>query len=66
MLDASFGYTNGPTLFRDLRFNLNTRTRVAIVGPNGAGKTTLLKLATGQLEPTAGEVILICVFFNNC
>ena len=27
---------------------------VGLVGPNGAGKTTLLKLASGQLEPTAG------------
>ena len=30
--------------------------RVAITGPNGAGKTTLLRLASGELEPTAGRV----------
>jgi energy-coupling factor transporter ATP-binding protein EcfA2 len=29
---------------------------VAVVGPNGAGKTTLAQVATGLLEPDAGEV----------
>lgn len=38
------------TQFRDGRFNV-------ILGPNGAGKSTLLKLATGLLEPTAGDVL---------
>ncbi|ACZ87683.1 ABC transporter ATP-binding protein [Streptosporangium roseum] len=32
---------------------------VGLVGPNGAGKTTLLKLASGQLEPTAGGIIVL-------
>jgi len=30
----------------------------ALLGPNGAGKSTLLKLATGQLRPTAGRVLV--------
>ena len=32
---------------------------VGLVGPNGAGKTTLLKLASGQLEPTAGDISVL-------
>ncbi|GII94139.1 ABC transporter ATP-binding protein [Sinosporangium siamense] len=32
---------------------------VGLVGPNGAGKTTLLKLASGQLEPTAGNITVL-------
>ncbi|MFI6509459.1 ABC transporter ATP-binding protein [Streptosporangium sp. NPDC050855] len=32
---------------------------VGLVGPNGAGKTTLLKLASGQLEPTAGGISVL-------
>ncbi|WP_113698507.1 ABC transporter ATP-binding protein [Nonomuraea lactucae] len=32
---------------------------VGLVGPNGAGKTTLLKLASGQLEPTAGSITVL-------
>ena len=30
----------------------------ALVGPNGTGKTTILKLATGALEPQAGEILV--------
>lgn len=30
----------------------------AIVGPNGAGKSTLLKLASGELHPTHGTVLI--------
>jgi branched-chain amino acid transport system ATP-binding protein len=32
-------------------------TLTAIVGPNGAGKTTYFNLISGQLKPTAGQVI---------
>ncbi|MEU7862671.1 ABC transporter ATP-binding protein [Nonomuraea sp. NPDC049141] len=32
---------------------------VGLVGPNGAGKSTLLKLASGQLEPTAGGITVL-------
>jgi branched-chain amino acid transport system ATP-binding protein len=31
-------------------------TVYALLGPNGAGKSTTLKVASGQLNPTAGEV----------
>jgi branched-chain amino acid transport system ATP-binding protein len=33
-------------------------TLTAIVGPNGAGKTTYFNLISGQLKPTAGQVLL--------
>jgi branched-chain amino acid transport system ATP-binding protein len=31
---------------------------VAVLGPNGAGKTTTLRVASGLLEPTAGDVFV--------
>jgi len=35
-----------------------TAQTVLLVGRNGAGKTTLLRIATGYLDPDAGEVIV--------
>jgi ABC-2 type transport system ATP-binding protein len=32
---------------------------VAIVGASGAGKSTFLQLATGQLRPSQGEVLVL-------
>jgi iron complex transport system ATP-binding protein len=32
--------------------------QVAVLGPSGAGKSTLLKLMSGELAPTAGQVLL--------
>ena len=31
---------------------------VALLGPNGAGKTTTLAVASGQLEPTSGQLMV--------
>ncbi|TMK77865.1 MAG: ABC transporter ATP-binding protein [Actinobacteria bacterium] len=41
---------------RDCTLEIPEGRIAALVGPNGAGKTTLLHLATGLLEPTAGEI----------
>ncbi len=40
----------------DLDFQAGKIT--AIMGPSGTGKTTLLKLIGGQLQPTAGQVLV--------
>ena len=48
----------GRTLVRALDFVLQKGDRVGIVGPNGAGKTTLLRAVTGELAPSAGEVVV--------
>jgi ABC-type sugar transport system ATPase subunit len=43
---------------RDARFALRPDEVHAIVGDNGAGKSTLIKIASGVLQPDAGEVRL--------
>ena len=53
-VEMSFG---DRTLFRDVCFDVGERECVALVGPNGTGKTTLLRLITGELEPTAGQIV---------
>jgi ATP-binding cassette subfamily F protein 1 len=54
--DISFGYDNGPELFKDTSFGITMDSRVTIVGPNGVGKSTLIKLLLGELEPTSGDI----------
>ena len=56
--DVAFAYApDAPRpILRQVNFNVQPNSRLAIVGPNGAGKTTLLKLLAGQLEPTKGHL----------
>jgi ABC-2 type transport system ATP-binding protein len=42
----------------DVSFEVARGEAVLLVGRNGAGKTTLLRIATGFLDPDAGEVIV--------
>lgn len=45
-------------LWHDLSFELAAGEFLAVLGPNGAGKTSLLRILLGQLEPSAGRVVL--------
>lgn len=44
---------------RDVSFQLQGGTTVALIGHNGAGKTTLLKLMLGLLRPTSGNISVL-------
>ena len=44
---------------RDVDLELRAGELVCVLGPNGAGKTTLVRVASGLLEPTAGQVRLL-------
>ena len=54
---VSFSYAD-TVIIRDLSTRILRGDRVGIIGPNGSGKSTLLRLILGELEPTAGEVVL--------
>ena len=62
-----FAYEGGPVLFKDASFQIENKSRVAIVGDNGAGKTTLLHLicaaagenSTGMWVPEAGSISVV-------
>ncbi len=49
-------YPTGEIL-KDVNWEVNPGERVGLVGVNGAGKSTQMKIVTGEIEPTAGEII---------
>ncbi|NBJ13430.1 ABC transporter ATP-binding protein [Microvirga arsenatis] len=54
-LTKSFG---GLAVSRNISLAMQEGDRIALIGPNGAGKTTFVNLVTGQLQPSAGQVVL--------
>lgn len=55
--NLTFGYSRQDIL-RNLSFDIEPGSFVAIAGPNGAGKTTLLNLLCGLLKPKKGSVTI--------
>ncbi|UTH13504.1 ABC-F family ATP-binding cassette domain-containing protein [Macrococcus equipercicus] len=49
---------SGDTLFADVKFEIKSNDRVAIVGRNGAGKTTLMKILAGVESYDSGHLML--------
>ncbi|WP_448561188.1 ribosomal protection-like ABC-F family protein [Trichothermofontia sp.] len=49
-------YPTGEVL-KDINWEVKPGDRIGLVGINGAGKSTQLKIITGEIEPTAGNVI---------
>ncbi|QOZ66268.1 heme ABC transporter ATP-binding protein [Bradyrhizobium arachidis] len=50
--------TGRATLLDNVGLTVTAGEMVAIIGPNGAGKSTLLRLLSGDLRPSAGEVLM--------
>lgn len=45
-------------LFKDVNLQFTPGHCYGLIGANGAGKSTFLKILAGEIEPTAGEVII--------
>ena len=45
-------------LFEHVSVKFSDGNRYGLIGANGAGKSTLMKILGGELEPSAGEVVL--------
>lgn len=55
--DVSLNFT-GQSLFKHVDLKFIPGNCYGIIGANGAGKTTFLRILSGDLEPSAGEVII--------
>ena len=53
--NVNLGYKKEEPILKDVFFNIDMSSRIAVVGPNGAGKTTLLKAVVGELEALSGK-----------
>ena len=55
----TFGWSDGPTVLRDVDVELRRGRPVALTAATGAGKSTLALLLTGVLAPNAGDVHVV-------
>lgn len=53
---ASFSYSDGAPVLRDVDGAISTGESIGVVGPSGAGKSTLVNLLLRLYEPTSGTV----------
>ncbi|UTR13438.1 ABC-F family ATP-binding cassette domain-containing protein [Salipaludibacillus sp. LMS25] len=54
-LSKSFGTEK---ILSDVKLEIKSRERIALVGRNGAGKSTLLKILTGELSYDSGQIVI--------
>lgn len=50
-------YYGADQILSNIKLEIQTRDRIALVGRNGAGKSTLLKIISGNLSYDSGEII---------
>ena len=50
-------YYGAELILSNMKLEIQTRDRIALVGRNGAGKSTLLKIIAGKLSYDSGEIM---------
>jgi len=57
-LESVVGGYGETTVLRDVSLTVPEASVVALLGANGAGKTTVMRVASGELRPRAGRVVM--------
>lgn len=58
----SFGKTE---VLKDVSFEMNSNSRLALIGKSGSGKTTMLRIIAGLEIPNSGEVVINETLLNS-
>jgi branched-chain amino acid transport system ATP-binding protein len=57
-LESVIGGYGETTVLRDVSLTVPEASVVALLGANGAGKTTVMRVASGELRPRSGRVMM--------
>ena len=56
--DVEMEYDNGTRAIQGITLSIEDGEFVFLVGPSGSGKSTIIKLLTGEVEPSAGRIMI--------
>ena len=56
--DVEMEYDNGTRAIQGISLRIDPGEFVFLVGPSGSGKSTIIKLLTGEVEPSAGRIMI--------
>jgi len=62
----TFGYGRDKPVLRDVSFEIQAGSFLAIAGPNGVGKSTLINILARLLRPQSGRVLLEGENLRSC
>ena len=58
VVDLNHRFSNSDVALDGISFTVNRGELVCVMGASGSGKSTLLKVLGGQIQPSAGQVLL--------